>query len=91
MPLGYIFLFNFLILCPSLLSLAKPDPATPPRGPFHLQIASTYTIADAKFLRTGAWYDCPLRGSASIIGLRLGTPVEELGEGLKDLKGMATP
>ena len=25
------------------------------------------------------------------IGLRLGTPIEELGEGLKELKGMATP
>jgi hypothetical protein len=25
------------------------------------------------------------------IGLRLGTPKEELGEGLKELKGMVTP
>jgi hypothetical protein len=25
------------------------------------------------------------------IGLRLGTPMEELGEGLKELKGMSTP
>jgi hypothetical protein len=25
------------------------------------------------------------------IGLRSGTPMEELGEGLKELKGMATP
>jgi hypothetical protein len=25
------------------------------------------------------------------IGLSVGTPMEELGEGLKDLKGMATP
>ena len=32
----------------------------------HPQIPTPYTIADAKMcLQTGAWYGCPLRGSAS--------------------------
>ena len=36
-----------------------------PRDPSHLQTLNPETIVDAKkFLLTGAWYGCPLRGSA---------------------------
>jgi len=39
---------------------------TPPWDPSHAQTPSLDTIADAKMcLQTGAWYSCPLRGSAS--------------------------
>jgi hypothetical protein len=51
-------------------------------------------------VKTGAWNGCPLRGSActqdrcrysqSAIGLSLGTPIEELGKGMKKLKEIAT-
>ena len=71
-----------------------------PWDPSYLQTPKPDTIADAdKHLLTGAWYGCPLRGSASlkqmqiqpIIGLIPGTPMEELEEELKELKGIATP
>jgi hypothetical protein len=45
------------------LSLYYLNP--PPRDSFHLQTQNPDTIADAKkHLLTGAWYGCPLRGSA---------------------------
>jgi hypothetical protein len=39
---------------------------TSPKDPFYLQTPNPNTIVDAKnFLQIGAWYGCPLRGSAS--------------------------
>jgi hypothetical protein len=36
-----------------------------PRDPFHMQTPNPDTTANAKkVLLTGAWYNCPLRGSA---------------------------
>ena len=73
-----------------------------PRDLFHLQIPNPENIADTKkYLLTGAWYSCPLRGSFSTSSvhvlrllpttrLRPETPMRELGEGLKGLKGIAT-
>ena len=64
----------------------------PSLGGHHHPHPHTHTIADAKkHLLTGAWYSCPLRGSASTdqyrcrysqptIGLSPGTPMEELGK-----------
>ena len=74
--------------------------AAPPNDPSHLQPSNPDSIADAKkHLLTGAWFGCPLRGSASIwqmqmhidsiIGLSLGTPLEELGT--EELKGFVIP
>lgn len=66
----------------------------------HLQTPNPDTTADAKKrLLTGAWYSSSLRGSASTWPIQIemlianprtepGTPVEELGKGLKGLKGM---
>jgi hypothetical protein len=78
----------------------RPSRDCQPRDPSHLHTPNLDTIADAKkWFLAEAWYSCPLRGSAStllikihqIIGLSTGTPMEELGEGLKELKGIATP
>jgi hypothetical protein len=43
----------------------KGHPETaPPREPSHVQTTNPDTIAHAKkYLLTGAWYSCPLRGS----------------------------
>ena len=61
------------------------------------------TITDTMLcLQTGALHGCPLRGSTSswLRQIRIltanhwtevGAPMEELGEGLKELKGMAIP
>jgi hypothetical protein len=67
-----------------------------------VQTPKAHTIADAKkHLLTGACYGCSLRGSTSTrlmqmqihptIWLSPGTPVEELGEGLNELKGDCNP
>jgi hypothetical protein len=71
---------------------------TPPMDPSYLHTQSLNIIADfKKHSLTGAWYDCPLRGSASIqaqiqikstIKISPGTKMEELGEGLKELKSI---
>ena len=64
---------------------------------------SADSIADVLVgLQAGVWYNCPLRGSTSswLRQIRIltanhwtevGAPMEELGEGLKELKGMAIP
>jgi hypothetical protein len=54
---------------------------------------------EASFISRKSYYSCLPRGSARYrggcsqpaIGLSMGTPMEELGEGLKELKGFATP
>jgi hypothetical protein len=67
-----------------------------------MQTPNTDTIADAKkCLLIRALYSCLLRGSArawpiqmrmlAANHLNMRSPVEELGEGLKELKGFATP
>jgi hypothetical protein len=66
-------------------------------------IPSADTIADVKkHLQTEALYNCLLKGFAApdqfrcrysqpAIRLSLGTSMEELGEGLKELKGIVSP
>ena len=51
----------------------KGHPETaPPRDPSHLQTPNLDTIADAKkHLVTGAWYSCPLRGSARACSIQI--------------------
>jgi hypothetical protein len=72
------------------------------RLPHTIPSADPDTIADAKkHLLTGAWNGSPQRGSAStwLIQLKILTAnqgtepreKEELGERLKELKGIATP
>ena len=67
---------------------------TPPWDPFHPQTPNPDTTPDTKTcLQTGAYYGCPLRGSANTClrqiqiltattGLSLGTSMEESGEEL---------
>jgi hypothetical protein len=72
--------------------------------PSHLQTPNPDTTANAKkYLLTVSWYICPLRGCAPkptqyrcgctqpTIRLSIGTPIEGLGEGMKELKGFITP
>jgi hypothetical protein len=79
----------------------KGHPETAPlEDPPHIQSPNPDTIVDAKkCLLTGAWYSSPLRGSASAWSIQLWmleashqtehrTPRKELGEGLKELKGI---
>jgi hypothetical protein len=68
-----------------------------------MQTPNPDSIADAKkCVLTGAWYGCSLRGSTNTWPIQMqvltvnhqmsqGTPVEELGEGIKELKGITTP
>jgi hypothetical protein len=45
----------------------KDHPETsPPGDPSHIKLPNPDTVVDIKFLLTGAWYSCLLRGSVSI-------------------------
>jgi len=70
--------------------------------PSLVQTPKPNTTVDVKVcLQIGAWHGCHLRlcqhltesdaDTQPTSGLSLGTPMEELEEGLKELKGMATP
>jgi hypothetical protein len=78
----------------------RPSRDRPTLGSIPCQGPNPDTIANAKMcLWAGAWHGCPLRVFTSTclrqmqptIDLSLGTFMEELGEGLKELKGIETP
>jgi hypothetical protein len=86
-----------------MVNIRKGYPETaPPLDPSHLQTPNPNTIADAKkCLLTEAWYNCPLRGSASICPIQMrmlavnhltkpSDPNGRIRKELKKLKSIAT-
>jgi hypothetical protein len=69
-PPTHIKIFNLELLLSKENTRTKLEQrlkGRPSYNPFHLQTPNPNTIADANMcLQTGAWYGCPLRGSASI-------------------------